>query len=231
MPDPEIIEDTFTIGDSPKLIVENESGDVTVESGPDGTIEVQAGLEHAERLDYDVRLEGGTIRVVAKKKKTGALSNVFGRGGRADISVIVPRSTKTELKTVAGDVELRGVESSGKLSTVNGKVLLYDVEGSYEGSTVNGKVTMDNVKGRFRGSAVNGAIAFSGELAPGGENELTTVNGSVTATLEGSTKVVVEASALNGSYTSEMSAREGDSTDVEEATLTITTVNGSVTVR
>ena len=165
-----------------------------------------------------MRQEGGTIRVVVKKKKTGALRNVFGRGGRADVSVTVPRSTKTELKTVAGDVELRGVESSGKLSTVNGKV------------------TMDNVKGRFQGSAVNSAIAFSGKLAPGGENELTTVNGSVTAALEGPTKVVVEASAVNGSYTSEMSAREGDthegdSTDVGEATLTITTVNGSVSVR
>ena len=222
----ETVEDTFSVGASPRVVVKGEVGDIAVESGPDGTIHVGATLDHPERLDYEVRQEGGAIIVEAGRKREG-LSAMPGPSGRADIAATVPRSTDVDLGTVAGDVELRGVESDGKLHTVNGKVTLFDAVGRFNLSSVNGKVSMDNVKGAFRAETVNGAVEFAGEMTPGGENTLKTVNGRIRVRLSDAAAVRVEGSAVLGAFRSELPTRESAE---GEAVLFVSAVNGSVTV-
>ena len=233
----ETIEDTFAVGDNPKLVVEGEVGDVIVESEPGNIIGVRSTLEHPERLDYEVRQEGGAITVKARKKyMRGRLRHMFASPGRADITATVPTSTEVELATVVGDVELRGIEGSGKLSTLNGRVILYDSQGDFKLSSLNGKVSMDNVKGAFHGTTVNGAIELNGELTPGGENRLKTVNGSVQVRLTSAAGVRLAATTIRGSVHSTVPAldpgpcEDGPEPSNGEASLFVSTVNGSVSV-
>ena len=226
----EVTEDIFAVGDSPKLVVSNEVGDVTVASGAEGQISVQGDLEHADRLDYSVRQERGTIYVEAKRKKVGLLRKVVGPQARADISATVPHKTVVKLETVFGDVEVREVEGSCELSTINGKVLIEAARGDFKASTVNGTVNMEDVEGSFEASTVNGGIAFSGQMTPGSRNTFATVNGEVRVNLEGNTRVQVTASAVNGSFSSEPRAAGGGPEDGRKADLAVSTVSGSITV-
>ena len=228
---PEVMEDSFAVHDKPRLVVANEIGDVLVSSGPDGVVSIQATIEPAGTIDYKVRQDGGTISVEAKRKKSGGLlQKTFGPRGRADISVEVPRRVAAEIATVLGDVRLRDVEGSGKLATVNGKLVVDRVQGDFECSVVNGSLVMDDVTGSFQASTVNGGISFAGEMAPGSKNGFETVNGQVRVKLRTGTRVNVSATTVNGGFSNKPPDTAGGVQTAEPAELSVSTVNGSVTV-
>ena len=222
----EVIEDTFHVESGAKLVVSNEVGDVDVVPAEDATIDIRATLDHADRTDYRVRQEGGTVYVKARKK-SGLVARAFGKEGRVDIAVKVPKRTEVDLGTVVGDLELRDVVGASKLSTVNGQVMVHGVEGELNASVVNGRLALKDVKGRFEASTVNGGIEFEGEVVLGSKNKLSTVNGGVHVVVQGRTRLDVEASTVNGSRSIGERATEDDR---GEAHLQVSTVNGSIKV-
>jgi hypothetical protein len=253
-------DDSFSVGESPALVVTSENGSIDVETGPAGTIRVLATLRNAPRVQYEAIEQGNTVTVEAEVD-SGA------RNAGADIVVSVPAETEVELKTSNGRIEIQGLEAPGTLRTSNGRVVMKQLEGDFDARTSNGPievtsmegeatlatsngpvtldkvkgngpVTLDKVKGAFDVDTSNGNISFSGEMTAGGDNRLETSNGSVTVELGGTPSVELDASTSRGEVTSELSIDASKTKKQElvgtigegEADLVIRSTNGSVTV-
>ena len=110
-----------------------------------------------------------------------------------------------ELKTVSGDVHLKGRGQPARLhvSTVSGDVHLEHGGGDLEASTVNGTliVSLDSARS-VRARTTSGDLRFVGKLARGAEFEATSVSGDLN----------VRASA-DGGFTYEVSSFSGDISD------------------
>ncbi len=62
--------DTFVVGDAPRVIVTGDNGRVIVISGPVRTVSVDATLRKPNKIEYEVAQEGDMIRVTAKTSGT-----------------------------------------------------------------------------------------------------------------------------------------------------------------
>ena len=231
-------DDSFTVGESPRVVVSGGNGRIIVNPGTDGTVSVQATLRKPDELEYQTTQEGETISVEAKEKSRGIFN--FGGSPGADIEITAPPNTRVELRTSNGRVEVYGMHQSGTVRTSNGKIVMEDVIGDFNISTGNGAVTIARATGTFDVETSNGRIAFDGELAPGGDNRLTTVNGSVEIKLQGTPSVRLDASTQNGSVTTSLpilSTSSGDERHLVgtigagDAQLFVRTSNGSVMIR
>ena len=113
------------------------------------------------------------------------------------------------------------------------------MKGSAALSTSNGRIEMSDVEGEFNAETSNGSIHFSVELAPGGNNRLTTWNGSIQVRLAGTPSLEIDASTSNSKVTTtipsltrsqEKKSRFAGTIGDGEAILLIRTSNGSVTI-
>jgi len=228
-------DDSFTVGDSPKVVVITSNGGIKVNAGSDNEVRVQATLREPDRIDYTVSPVGDTITVEAKARSGGPWTGCMS----AEITVTAPARTDVDLKTSNGAIELDAIEGSGKLTTSNGKIVLDNVKGNFEGRTSNGEVDARGVIGEFDLGTSNGRISFHGELTAGGSNRLVTSNGSVDVELLGTPSVSLEATTSNGDITSELPMTDALIEDDRivgtvgdgEANLYISTSNGDVTIR
>ena len=195
-------DDSFVVGESPRVVVSGGNGRIIVNPGTDGTVRVEATLRKPDDLEYETTQEGDTISVEAREKKLGIFN--FGDSPGADIEITAPSNTRVELRTSNGSVEVYGMHRSGTVRTSNGKIAMEDVIGDFDISTSNGGVTITLASGAFDVETVNGRIEFEGELAPGGDNRMTTINGSVEVKLQGTPSVKLDASTGNGSVTTRL---------------------------
>ncbi|MDA0769436.1 MAG: DUF4097 family beta strand repeat-containing protein [Chloroflexi bacterium] len=250
-----IHDDTFSVGSSPKLLVESDGGRVDVRAGPPGVIVVQSSIQNPEKLEYEVRREGDTI-IIAAKQHPGLRNLAKLNIPSADIIITAPSTTFIDLITNDGDVEISGMQASGNLVTSNGGITLEDVSGNFNGGTTNGGISIDSMignaslettngtvrvergKGAFELATRSGTIYFQGELTPGGKNGFLTSNGNVVVKLDGDPSLRVLASATNGSAVSSLALAAGTADDknfsgiigLGEAELVINAANGTVTL-
>ena len=233
----EIRDDSFAVGPSPRLLVTSFNGRVTVNPSSDNTIRVQARLTRADRADYEVRQDGNTVEVKAEMK--WLVGKTVGRDPGVDVEVTAPSSTSMELTTSNGMIELRGINKSGTLRTSNGKIVMEDISGDFSAHTSNEAIEVAAFSGTVDLDTTNGRISFSGELIPGGRNEMRTSNGDVDVTLQGTRSVRLDATTSSGTVISKLPLLATSTEDNRlagtigdgEADLTIHTSNGSVTVQ
>ena len=251
-------DDTFAVGDSPRLVVDVENGRIEVVPGEDGAVRVQARLKRPSRLDYSVTQDGDTVRVEAKKKGRERLFGFLGQGSGADVKAWVPRVAQAELRSVNGRVHIAGVGGPAELNSVNGRIEAEDIVGDFSGTTVNGSirlsraegsaklrstngsVAVEDAKGVFDAGTVNGSISLDGEMRPGGRNRLKTVNGSIAVGLRGTPSVKVSASGVSSNISSGIPGLEPSGFPFKnslegvigsgEAELQIQSVNGPVKI-
>ena len=234
----EVREDTFTVGDSPRLVVRSESGQIIVTTGPDNAIRVMATLRRPSWLTYQTSQSGDTVTIDVEDEGGFPLF-ALGRSPGADLEVTVPFATRVDLRNSNGNIEVQGVHESGAITSSNGKIVLQSVTGDFRIRTSNGSVTIRQSEGSFDVETSNGSISFSGSMAPGGHNRLMTSNGSVSVALETEPSVAVDASTSNGSISTTLpilTTTKGSGSRLigtiggGEADLTIRTSNGSVTI-
>jgi DUF4097 and DUF4098 domain-containing protein YvlB len=230
-------DDSFTVGDSPTVVVDGDNGGITINPGSDGTVRVEATLKKPEDLEYEIVQDGDSISIVAKDARSGRIH--IGESPGADIVITAPSDTGLQIRASNGRVEISGMQRSGSVHTSNGRIVLTDVVGEFDLSTSNGGVTISRASGIFDVETSNGRIEFEGEMVPGGDNRMTTSNGSIEITLQGTASVELDASTSNGSVSSELPilmVSTGDEDHLKgtigdgEATLFARTSNGSVTV-
>ena len=225
-------DDSFAVGESPRVVVSGSNGYIIVNPGTDGTVRVQATLRNADKVEFKITQVSDTISVEAREKS--------GDDAGTDIEITAPSNTTVELRTSNGRVEVRGMHRSGTVRTSNGTIVMEDVIGDFAISTVNGGVTIALAMGTFDVGTVNGRVEFDGGLAPGGNNRMTTVNGSVEIKLQGKPSVKLDASTANGSVTTSLSVlttSQGDehrlvgTIGAGDAELFVRTTNGSIMIQ
>ena len=252
---PSTREETFTVGQSPNLIIRGFNGRVLVEAGDDGVIQMKAKIKRASRVIFEAAQDGDTVTIEAKRKSGGM--DLFGRSPGAEITVTTPAATSVDLTTSNGTIELRGIEGSGPVKTSNGRILLENVKGRHDIRTSNGRVEVNgmegdgevrntngsikllNVRGAFQAFTTNGSIALEGELAHGTACRLESSNGSVHVRLAGEPSLRIDARTSNGRVRSELPDSNVTSQDrnhlvatigVGDGELFIRTTNGSVLI-
>jgi Putative adhesin len=114
-----------------------------------------------------------------------------------------------ELKTVSGDVRLKGHGAAAQLrvSTVSGDVHLDHGGGDIETTTVNGELiaSLDSAHG-VRARTTSGNLRFEGSLAHGATLEATSISGNLTVR-----------TAAEGGFAYEVSSFSGDIGDCFDA--------------
>ena len=231
-------EDSFAVGESPRVVVSGGNGRITVNAGTDGSVRVQATLRKPDDLEYETTQEGDTISVESKEKRRSIFN--FGESPGADIEITAPSNTMVELRTSNGSVEVYGMHRSGTARTSNGKIVMEDVIGDFDVSTSNGAVTIGLASGTFDVETSNGRIKFDGELSPGGDNRMTSSNGSIEIKLQGTPSVKLDASTRNSSVTTRLpilTTSPGDKRRLVgtigdgDAELFVKTSNGSIMIQ
>ena len=253
-------DDTFEVGDSPRLDVRSFNGPVRVTAGEPGSISVRAKLKDPRAVEYSAVQQGDAIKVEAtpRGRSGGFLSGLFGQQWGADIEVTVPVATSVDLATSNGPIELRGTAAGAtvktsnsrvqvdkfkgdlKAQTSNGRIAIEALEGSAKLTTSNGRVSIDDGHGQFDVTTSNGRIGFQGSMEPGGRSRLTTSNGRIEVVLDDEASLKVEASTVNararcetpGFVASVDTGRKLEGIVGEgEAELVAKTVNGGITIR
>ena len=253
-------DDTFAVGDNPRLVVRGFNGRIRVHAGAPGSIRVRARLKKPRGIKYSAVQEGDLVTVEAKpdRQSEGFLHGLSRQNSGANIEVTVPVATSVDLATSNGPVELHGTESTGTVQTKNGPIRVENfkgdlnattknapitvktLSGSAELSSTNSRVSIEDAHGRFDARTTNGSIKFQGSIEPGTDNRLSTTNGSIKVALDTDPSFKLTAATVNGRVRCEV---PGFVASVEkrhelkgtvgegEAELTAETVNGSVTIQ
>ena len=253
-------DDTFAVGDNPRLVVRGFNGRIRVHAGEPGSIRVRAKLKKPHGLKYSAVQEGDLVTVEAKpdQQSEGFLHGFSRQHSGANIEVTVPVATSVDLATSNGPVELQGTEGGGAVQTKNGPIRVENfrgdlnattknapitvktLSGSAELATVNSRVSIEDAHGRFDARTTNGSIKFQGSIAPGNDNRLSTSNGNIKVALDAEPSLKLTAATVNGRVRCEI---PGFVAAVEkrhklqgtvgegEAELIAKTVNGSIAIQ
>ena len=253
-------DDTFAVGDNPRLVVRGFNGRIRVHAGEPGSISVRARLKKPRGIQYSAVQEGDLVTVEAKpdRQSEGFLHGFSRQTSGANIEVVVPVATSVDLATSNGPVELQGTESSGTVQTKNGPIRVENfkgdlnaatknapitiktLSGSAELSSSNSRVSIEDSHGRFDARTTNGTIKFQGSIEPKSSSRLSTTNGSIRVALDVDPSLVLEAATVNGRVRCEV---PGFVASVEkrhklkgtvgagEAELIAETKNGSIVVQ
>ncbi|MDY6834931.1 MAG: DUF4097 family beta strand repeat-containing protein [Chloroflexota bacterium] len=206
------------VGDSPKLIINNEHGFIRINKGPDNEIAVQVELQGSGDIDCEVIQDGDTIIL---NTETNRRWGPFGTC-QVDVTINTPYKTDIELETSDGLIEIDGIECSGPLKTSNGDIILRNVKGDIDAETrdgdigihtlegnmrlrnVNGELNLQEVTGEIDAATSNGEIKASIYMMPNGTNQLITSNETVHVRLLGTPNVKLDASTTAASVSSSL---------------------------
>ena len=104
-------DDSFTVAESRKIVVNGSNGRINVSAGTDDTVRVQATLRRPDDLKYEVTQDGNTINVEVEEQ--GGRFSFLGQSPGADIEITAPSNRRVELRTGDGTIELYGTHRSG----------------------------------------------------------------------------------------------------------------------
>lgn len=201
----------LTFGEIERLEVQAVGGEVTVGGGVGPArveVEVLAGPP------AEVSISGGVLRVVHEPEH-----NVFGlvRGHvKAIITVVVPETTSTGVRTVSADAFVAGITAACTVTTVSGRLTATGLDGDVRLKTVSGPIEVQGLAGELQTNTVSGEVvvtdaeptvvvarAVSGavtlDLWAAADIQCTTVSGEVTVRLPADAALDVEAGTVSGS--------------------------------
>ena len=211
-------DDTFAVGDNPRLVVRGFNGRIRVRAGEPGSIRVRARLKKPHGVQYSATQEGDLVTVEAKpdRQSEGFPPGFSRQHAGANIEVTVPVTTSVDLATSNGPVELQGTESGGTVQTKNGPIRVEQFKGDLNAktknapitvktlsgavqlSTLNSRVSIEDGRGRFEVRTINGTIKFQGSMEPNSHNRLSTLNGNIKVVLDAEPSLKLTAATTNG---------------------------------
>jgi DUF4097 and DUF4098 domain-containing protein YvlB len=219
----ETVEETRSLAPNGSFELENTNGRVTVTTWDESRVRIEAEKAASTRSalrDLEVVIKGEGDKVSVETRYPHHV--FFGRAGRVDYRISVPRTAQVRVRSVNGRVEIDGVAGAVNASTVNGAVELTHLGGKVAASTVNGSVT-----------------ASLARLDPDSSNDIDTTNGSVRVTLPSDAGAEIDARTVNGSIHCDFDLSEGGRSGRHRlegtigkggARFQLRTVNGSVHV-
>ena len=139
-------EDSIASGPEPLVRLTNGPGQVRVEGVDSESVEISA-KRYARGWDPSAARENasGVAVDVAREGATMEISSDGGRRAGVDYTLRVPRGSKVEVESAAGDVEISGVADSVQARAEMGDVTVRDVRGSVTVEAPQGDVTVEGV--------------------------------------------------------------------------------------
>ena len=176
-------EKTFQVSGPVDLEVQTHSGDITVRSGPAGSVSIRGkiyvgdhwlfGSRHADVSDIEqhppLRQEGNSIRI----------DYVNARDISVDYEITVPADTAIRAHSGSGDQTIEGTHGNAELQSGSGDMRLTQITGEIRIQTGSGNVEARGIAGPVRGGAGSGDILV--EESASGDIDLHTGSGNITA--------------------------------------------------
>jgi len=137
--------------------------DIVAHDEPGARVEVHS----VSGRDLKVSLEGDTLVVDHPQIKWETFFDnfkLFGAKARAEVSILVPRTTKVSYSAVSAEALISGVHAEVSVNTVNGDVVLDGLVGEVTVHAVNGEVSVRGLTGDFSCSTVAGDVTVSGAV-------------------------------------------------------------------
>jgi hypothetical protein len=174
---------TFQVSGPVDLEVQTHSGDVTIRTGPAGSVSIHGkifvgdhwlfGNRHADVSDIEqhppLRQEGNSIRV----------DDVDTHDISVDYEITVPAETRIRSHSGSGDQTVEGTQGNVDLQTGSGDVKLSRLTGEIRLQTGSGNVRAREISGPVRGGVGSGDIEL--EESGTGDVDLHTGSGNITA--------------------------------------------------
>src|SRR3984885_77057 len=173
---------TFQVNGPVDLEIQTHSGDITVRSGPAGSVSIHGkifvgdhwlfGNRHADVSDIEqhppLRQEGNSIRI----------DYVNAHDISVDYEITVPAETTIRTHSGSGDQTIEGIHGNTDLQSGSGDMKLANLTGEIRMQTGSGNVRAHEVAGAIRGGAGSGDIEV--EETGLGDIDLHTGSGNVT---------------------------------------------------
>jgi hypothetical protein len=199
----EILEQSFQVGDLPRLVVGADNGSVLVETGPEGTISVLSVISNKDDVDLSVTADGDVVTVQSATTISGNLIGDRAEGA-VDFTITVPPDTVIEIGTAVGPITVKGVRAGGTITDGAGSIELRGVSGEYSGGVGAGDIRVVDGDGSFRFTTGVGSIMFDGVMVSGGSNEFETGVGDVTMTFPEGGGVEIAAATSTGMISNDL---------------------------
>ncbi len=220
-----MIEQTFSVGDSPRFVASISSGSVEVVESAPGSIDLR--IESSREAEFEVSHSGDTV-TVRRPPNGGGWSR---RESNTRLRVAVPVGTtvriscasadvttevrlneayidtasgdvaiwevkNAKVKTASGDVAIGTASGDISLRTASGDVKVGDATGRIELSTASGSVDLGRARGDVTSSTASGDLDI--ERYEGTDLDLKSASGSMRVALPAGTKVALDAQSLSG---------------------------------
>lgn len=175
-------EKTFQVSGAVDLEVESHSGDITVRTGPAGSVSIRGkiyvgdhwlfGNRHTDVSDIEqhppLRQDGNSIRI----------DYVNARDISVDYEITVPADTAIRAHSGSGNQTIEGTHGNADLESGSGDMKLSQITGEIHIRTGSGNVRAREISGPVRGGAGSGDLEL--EETGSGDIDLHTGSGNVT---------------------------------------------------
>ena len=184
---------TLVVGAEPTVDIELAAGDVTVEPGPNATVDL-AYTRHANgqaalnALRLDVTQSGDRVNV-RFQRSTDLTANQS-----VTLRVRAPASARISVTTGSGNIVVRGTQTGVTARTGAGAIDVRDAAGPLDLRTGSGSIEVWGAAGPVRLDSSAGAIKAEGRLT--GESRISVAAGSVTVRLYPDAALKVTAAGL-----------------------------------
>jgi hypothetical protein len=174
---------TFQVGSGAELQVLTHSGDITVRSGPAGSIAITGRIHVGDRWFTGGRkIEVEEIEKNPPLQQTGNLVRidyVNHTNISDDYEITAPADTRVRTKSGSGDQTLEGMQAGADIETGSGDVHLDNVAGDMRLRTGSGNIRTRDVAGAFEARAGSGDITL--EEKSKGDVRIETGSGNIEA--------------------------------------------------
>jgi DUF4097 and DUF4098 domain-containing protein YvlB len=211
----------FSVTGPVDLEVQTHSGDITVRTGPAGSVSIQGkifvgdhwlfGNRHTDVSDIEqhppLRQKGNSIRI----------DYVNAREISVDYEITVPADTTIRTHSGSGDQTIEGTRGNLDLQSGSGDVKLSRITGEIRLHTGSGNLRAREIAGTIRGGAGSGDIEL--EETGSGDVDLRTGSGNITAR------------GIQGAFRAEAGSGDISGEGTQTGTWEIRTGSGNVHVR
>jgi DUF4097 and DUF4098 domain-containing protein YvlB len=164
---------TYKVENNAKLVIENISGWIKIESWDKDDISIEYTIfadgddsseakHNLQKIKVISNKSGNQVEVKVKYEKDGLFGISSGKvHGYVNFDVKVPGDCRIEAENVSGDTQIYGTTADITSSTVSGENIIKSTKGKLTMSAVSGNLLLTGHKGRIEADCVSGDMEFS----------------------------------------------------------------------
>jgi hypothetical protein len=217
------LDQTLPVAGTPTIALTNSNGAIAITRGEENVVAVHA-IKRAssdvllDTIHVDIAPTGVRVTIRTTYDRPSWRHLLGGANRSVTYEIRLPaRATIAPARTCNGAFDVTGISGPLDLHSSNGAIAVRNVDGDVTARTSNGKIAVSGGSGALTLAASNGPvemqemragvldvqtsngrIIFTGSLAAGSRNRLTTSNGSVTLTLPPDLAANVDLKTSNG---------------------------------